>query len=434
MSERIALRSSQVVTPDGVRPAIVVIEHGRIVDVLDTAAAAPGVEIEDLGDGALLPGLVDSHVHVNEPGRTDWEGWASASLAAARGGITTIVDMPLNSSPVTTTRDALDDKRSAAAASSIVDARFWGGLVPSSTEQQLMSLAEGGVRGFKCFLAPSGIDEFPAVDRADLERLMPIVARTGLPLLAHAERVSDTPTEWHGSDTSHAGWAATRPPSFEHAAVAMLVELAEHTRCRVHVVHVSSAASVELIRRSGLVTWETCPHYLTLCSDDIADGDTSAKCAPPIRTRVEVEALWREVLADQPAIVSDHSPAPPSTKAIETGSFRDAWGGISSLGLQLPLLATELHARGVTGDAVLERLAKQLAAAPAQIAGLDDRGAIAAGMRADLVLVDIDAQWTIHGADCGWRWPRTVYEGRIVRGRALRTWVAASPLPAEHLM
>lgn len=409
-------------TPNGVRSGIVVIEHGHIVDVVDAAAHVSGVEIEDLS-GALLPGIVDSHVHVNEPGRTDWEGWATASAAAVRGGVTTIVDMPLNSSPVTTTREALDDKRAAAGASSVVDAQFWGGVVPSSTEQQLMSLAAGGVRGFKCFMAPSGIDEFPAVDRTDLERLMPIIARTGLPLLAHAELVPAAPIAWDGPDTSHAAWAATRPATFEHEAVALLVELAEQTRCRVHVVHVSSAASVELIRGSDLVTWETCPHYLALCGDDIADGDTSAKCAPPIRSRDEVEALWRAVLVDRPAIVSDHSPAPPSTKAIETGSIREAWGGISSLGLQLPLLTSELRARGVTGDALLEQLAAQLAAAPARIAGLSDRGAITAGLRADLVLVDLDAAWTIHGADCGWRWPRTVYEGRRVHGRAVRTWV-----------
>jgi allantoinase len=429
MPERIALRSSKVVTPTGVRAAIVVIEHGLITEVLPFDARIADTPIEDLA-GVLLPGLVDSHVHVNEPGRTDWEGWATASRAAALGGVTTIVDMPLNSSPVTTTREALDDKRAAADASSIVDAQFWGGLVPSSTEQQLTSLAEGGVHGFKCFLAPSGIDEFPAVDRNDLERLMPIVARTGLPLLAHAELVADPPIAWDGPDTSHEAWAATRPASFEHDAVALLVELAERTGCRVHVVHVSSAESVELIRGSELVTWETCPHYLTLCSADIADGDTSAKCAPPIRTRDEVDALWREVLADSPAIVSDHSPAPPSTKAIDTGSLRDAWGGISSLGLQLPLLATELHARGVTGDALLERLAEQLAAAPARIAGLDDRAVIAPGMRADLALVDIDEQWTIRGADAGWRWPRTVYEGRVVRGRALRVWVGGRALDA----
>jgi allantoinase len=422
MGTRHALRSSRVVTPEGVRAAIVVIEDGQIVEVRDAADEPAVVTVEDVA-GALAPGLVDSHVHVNEPGRTEWEGWASAGRAAAGGGVTTIVDMPLNSSPVTTTLEALEAKR-AAARDCIVDAQFWGGLVPSSTPEQLAQLAARGVRGFKCFLAPSGIDEFEHVTRADLERLMPAVAATGLPLLAHAELVPEPPIPWNGPDTSHAAWSATRPESMEHDAVRMLIELAERTGCRVHVVHVSSAGSVELLRDHPLLTWETCPHYLMLCGDDVADGDTSAKCAPPLRTRAQLEQLWSCVLADQPAIVSDHSPAPPDTKAIDTGSIRDAWGGISSLGLQLPLLATGLAEHGITGDELLERLVCQLSTGPARIAGLADRGAIAPGLRADLVELDLDAVWTIRGADVGWRWPRTPYEGREVRGRAATTWVA----------
>jgi allantoinase len=410
------------VTPDGVRPATVVIEHGRIVELLDVGSEPPGLQVEQV-DGALAPGLVDSHVHVNEPGRTEWEGWATAGRAAAGGGVTTIVDMPLNSSPVTTTRAALAAKRDAARGC-VVDTQFWGGLVPESTPEQLAELADGGVRGFKCFLSPSGIDEFPNVTRADLERLMPAVAATGLPLLAHAELVPDPPHPWVGADTSHAAWAATRPDAMELDAVRLLVELADRTRCRVHVVHVSSADSIDLVHGHPLVTWETCPHYLMLCGDDVADGDTSAKCAPPLRSREQVERLWQRVLELQPAIVSDHSPAPPETKAIDSGSIREAWGGISSLGLQLPLLATGLLEHGIDGDELLMRLVRQLAVEPARIAGLDDRGAIAPGLRADLVELDLAASWTIHGVEVGWRWPRTPYEGRVVRGRAARTWVS----------
>jgi len=427
MSGRSAIHSPRVVTPAGVCEAIVVIEAGLIVEMLPGDAEVAGIDVTRV-EHALLPGLVDSHVHVNDPGRTEWEGWASASRAAARGGVTTVVDMPLNSSPVTTTVAALEAKRLVARRDSIIDAQFWGGLVPDSTPEQLDGLAAAGVRGFKCFLSPSGIDEFPSVTRADLERLMPHLARLDLPLLTHAELVPDPPHPWVGSDTSHAAWAATRPASMEHAAVALLIELAERFGCRVHVVHVSSAATVASIDRSELVTWETCPHYLVLCGDDVADGDTSAKCAPPLRTRGEVDALWEVVLRDAPAIVSDHSPAPPDTKAIDTGSLRTAWGGISSLGLQLPLLATALHERGVIGDALLERLAAQLSAAPARIAGLTDRGAIAPGLRADLIAVDLDATWTIHGADTGWRWPRTPYEGVRVHGRVERMWLAGAPL------
>ncbi len=429
MSPRHALRSDRVVTPDGVRPAIVLVDGDRIADVVPVdAPMGDNIEVKDV-PGALLPGLVDSHVHVNEPGRTEWEGWATATSAAARGGVTTIVDMPLNSSPVTTTRSALEAKRAAASHASVVHTEYWGGLVPGSTPADLADLAAAGVRGFKCFLSPSGIDEFANVSRADLERLMPVLAELGLPLLAHAELVPDPPHPWVGSPRSHASWAATRPAEMEHAAVRLLVELAETTGCRVHVVHVSSADSVPLIDASDLVTWETCPHYLVLRGDDVADGDTSAKCAPPLRTREEVDALWEIVLRDAPAIVSDHSPAPPDTKALDTGSILDAWGGISSLGLQLPLLATGLRERGVTGDDLLERLARQLAFEPARIAGLHgDRGSIAPGMRADLVAVDLDREWTIRGADAGWRWPRTPYEGRVVRGAATRAWVNGRPV------
>ena len=423
-----ALHSTQVALPDGVRDAVVVLgADGRIADVRESGADTTGLDVEHL-DGALLPGIVDSHVHVNEPGRTEWEGWASASRAALAGGVTTIVDMPLNSSPVTTTVAALDAKRAAAAESCLVDAQYWGGLVPQSTPAELDALAAAGVRGFKCFLAPSGIDEFDHVDRADLERLMPELARLGLPLLAHAELVPDPPIAWVGPNDSHAAWMATRPARLEHAAVELLVELAERTGCHVHVVHVSSAGSVPIIDRSDLVTWETCPHYLLLCGDDVSDGDTSAKCAPPLRSRAEADALWQLVLERAPAVVSDHSPAPPSTKALETGSIHDAWGGISSLGLQLALLATGLRERGVTGPALVDRLARQLALEPARIAGLDDRGSIVPGRRADLVEVDLEAQWTIRGADAGWRWPRTPYEGRPVRGRAVRTWVAGASI------
>ncbi len=427
MDQRFALHSDRVVLPSGVRAAVVVVDGDRIAEVRDPGASLDDVARVERLDGALLPGLVDSHVHVNEPGRTDWEGWATASRAAMIGGITTIVDMPLNSSPVTTTPDALEQKRSAALAASRVDAQYWGGLVPTSTSDELAALADAGVRGFKCFLSPSGIEEFPSVERADLERLMPTLAQLGVPLLAHAELVPEPPIAWTGDHRSHAAWAATRPASMEHAAVELLVELAERTGCSVHVVHVSSAGSVPILDRSELLSWETCPHYLLLCGDDIADGDTSAKCAPPLRTRAEVDELWQVVLDRVPAIVSDHSPAPPGTKAIDTGSIHDAWGGISSLGLQLPLLATGLRDRGIAGDALLERLARQLALEPASIAGLDDRGAIAPGLRADLVEVDIDAAWTIRGDDAGWRWPRTPYEGMQVTGRARRCWVAGAP-------
>jgi len=370
--------------------------------------------------------------------------------------------MPLNSSPVTTSVEALAAKREAAASSSVeheINREFWAGLVPGMTAETITALAAAGVRGFKCFMCDSGIDEFPAMSVDDLAEAMRAIAATGLPLLAHAEIVpgDGSAPAWDGSDRSHAAWAATRPASFEHEAVRELVELAIVTGCRVHVVHVSSAQSIELLRdgmrsaaehaavavpvdvaedessgprrgyatfNSDLITYETCPHYLLLAAEGVPDGATQFKCAPPLRSAAEIETLWQHVLRDVPAIVSDHSPAPSELKELESGSFAAAWGGVSSLGLQLPLIATALHERGLERDPLLLFLATALCQRPAELAGLTpERGAIIPGAAADLAIFDLDDEWTISGADAGWRWRLTPYEGRPVRGRVQATYV-----------
>ncbi|MBC7644468.1 MAG: amidohydrolase family protein, partial [Thermoleophilia bacterium] len=308
-------------------------------------------------------------------------------------------------------------------------------------------------------MCDSGIEEFPAVTLADLVEAMPAIAATGLPLLAHAELVPDdgSAPDWNGSERSHAAWAETRPAWFEHEAVRALVELAIAVGCRVHVVHVSSVRSIEILhdllrdtaghtavaepvdvlddesrgptRRYATfspesVTYETCPHYLLLAAEDVPDGATQFKCAPPLRSAAEIEALWTQVLRDVPAIVSDHSPAPPKLKDLESGSFATAWGGVASLGLQLPLIATALHERGLERAQILQFLATSLCQRPAELAGLaPERGAIIPGAAADLAIFDLDDKWTITGERAGWRWPLTPYEGRPVRGRVQATYV-----------
>ncbi len=420
------LRSRQVVTPEGVRPATVVVEGGRIaaLDPYETAAGAPG-RAHDLGDFALLPGLVDSHVHINEPGRTDWEGFATATRAAAAGGITTLVDMPLNSIPVTISVSALDAKRRAAAGQCTVDVGFWGGVVPGN-ERNLRDLWQAGALGFKCFLVPSGVDEFPAVEEADLRAAMPILAALGAPLLAHAELpgpLARAAAQAAGDRRTYATFLATRPAAAESQAIELLARLARGTR--IHIVHVSSSAGVQAVQRArgaGLAfTAETCPHYLSFSADEIPDGRTEYKCAPPIRDTVEREALW-QALADGTLdlIASDHSPSLPALKHREDGDFLAAWGGIASLQIALPAVWRGARARGYGLDAI----ARWMSAAPARLAGIAARkGAIAVGRDADLVVFDADREWTVTGAALEHRHPLTPYDGRTVRGRVVQTYL-----------
>jgi allantoinase len=412
--------SRRVVLPDGTVPAAISIHDGTIAGVERTVTAPDGEGVLNVGELVVMPGLVDTHVHINEPGRTDWEGFATATRAAAAGGVTTLVDMPLNSVPATTTVAALEEKRRAAAARCFVDVAFWGGVVPGN-EHDLEPLAEAGVRGFKCFLSPSGVDEFLHVDELDLQIALPILARLDRPLLAHAE-LPLALTLPHGDPTRYRTWLDSRPAEAEVAAIDLLLRLTKQTGTRLHIVHLATADALPLLReakRLQAVTVETCPHYLTFAAEDVADRDTLLKCAPPIREARERDRLWAGLIDGEiDLIATDHSPAPPSLKQLASGDFIDAWGGIASLQLGLSVVWTGAHAR----DVDLGLVARWLAEAPARLAGLQGiKGVIAAGADADLVIWDpagdvlVDARHLYH------RHKLTPYDGRRLRGRVHMT-------------
>ena len=422
----LVISSTRVVTPHGVVPAAVAITAGVITSVTGLGDAPDAVRRVDVGAAALLPGLVDTHVHVNEPGRTDWEGFESATRAAAAGGVSTIVDMPLNSIPVTTTVDALEQKARAARARATVDYAFWGGVIPGNGGE-LALLANAGARGFKAFLVPSGIDEFPAVGEADLRSAMLRIAPLGLPLLVHAELpvpIARAAPSSASDPRRYSTYLSSRPAAAELEAVDLVLGLCRETGCRVHIVHVSAAETLERLRearRSGLlVSAETCPHYLTFAAEEIVDGGTPWKCAPPIRERETREGLWRG-LGDGALnlVASDHSPAPPALKCLETGDFLRAWGGVASLELALAATWSEARARGHG----LGEIARWMAEAPARLAGLGRKGRIAPACDADLVVFDPDASFTVEPTRLRQRHPITPYAGMTLTGVVRQTFV-----------
>jgi allantoinase len=418
----LVIRGRGVVTPEGVRSASVHIAEGRIVKLGAWDDAPPGIPVVDAGECLVMPGLVDTHVHMNEPGRTDWEGFETGTRAAAAGGVTTILDMPLNSIPATTTVDALEIKRKAARDKSVVNVEFIGGVVPGNTGD-LEGLRGAGVRAFKCFLSPSGVDEFPAVTERDLREAFPVLARLGLPLMVHAEDPARL-LPGRGSSRKYADYLATRPVTAEHEAITLLVRLMEWCPTPVHIVHLSSASSLDIVRiarAKGLpLTVETCPHYLTFAAEEIPDGATEYKCAPPIRGKAERDALWEALIAgDIDLIVSDHSPCPPEMKETQ-GDFFSAWGGIASLQLSLPAVWTGARRRGMKP----ERIAQSMSAAPARLAGLQTRkGALAAGYDADIVLWDPDARFVVDASRLRHRHKVTPYAGRELFGKVTATYV-----------
>nr|WP_202485798.1 allantoinase AllB [Streptomyces sp. SID4985] len=414
-----ALRSTRVVTPEGVRAATVTVAAGTVTAVLPHDAPLPdATRLEELGDHALLPGLVDTHVHVNDPGRAEWEGFRTATRAAAAGGITTLVDMPLNSLPPTTTTAHLDVKRAAAHGRTHIDVGFWGGALPGNVKD-LRPLHEAGVFGFKAFLSPSGVDEFPHLEREQLARSLAEIAGFGGLLIVHAEdptRLADAP-----AGTAYAGFLASRPHAAETEAIAQLIEQARRLDARVHVLHLSSAAALPLIdaaKADGVrLTVETCPHYLTLTAEEVPDGASEFKCCPPIREAANQDLLW-QALADGTidCVVTDHS---PSTADLKTPDFATAWGGISGLQLSLPAVWTEARRRGHG----LADVVRWMSARTAALAGLDRKGAIAPGRDADFAVLAPEETFTVDPARLQHRNPVTAYAGRTLHGVVKSTWL-----------
>ncbi|MDJ0340780.1 allantoinase AllB [Streptomyces sp. H10-C2] len=420
----LVLRSTRVVTPEGERPAAVAVSGGTIAAVWAYDADIPaGTRLVDLGDDALLPGLVDTHVHINDPGRTEWEGFASATRAAAAGGITTLVDMPLNSIPPTTTVENLDVKRDTARGKVHTDVGFWGGAVPGNVKD-LQPLHDAGVFGFKCFLLHSGVDEFPQLSPEELEDALTEISRFDGLLIVHAEDPQLIDGAPQRSGPHYADFLASRPRAAEDAAIEGLITLAKRLNARVHVLHLSSSDALPLIaaaKREGVkLTVETCPHFLTLTAEEVPDGATEFKCCPPIREAANQDALW-EGLADGTidCIVSDHSPSTIELKVKDTGDFAAAWGGISSLQLGLPAIWTEARRRGHS----VADVARWMSQAPAALVGLSAKGAIAVGYDADFAVLAPDETFIVDPAELHHRNRITAYAGKTLHGVVRSTWL-----------
>jgi allantoinase len=420
VSRAFVVRARRVVLPDGERAAAVRVEDGVITAVtgFDDAGDQP-VTLAD--DEVLLPGLVDSHVHVNEPGRTEWEGFASATRAAAAGGITTIVDMPLNSIPPTVSVEALHVKRKAAAGQVSVDVAFWGGAVPGNADQLPDLLADGAV-GVKCFLLDSGVPEFPPLDDAGLRAALTGLAAVDGLLIAHCEDDDVIAAAPQPAGRSYADFLASRPGAAEETAIGRLIAAARDTGARVHVVHLADAGALPMLRAARAegvrITVETCPHYLTFSAEEVPDGATSFKCCPPIREASHREALWAALAdGDIDLVVSDHSPCTPELKRLDVGDFGLAWGGIAGLQVTLPVVWTGARARGLG----LTDVVRWMSAAPAQLTGLTGKGGIAVGKDADLVAFAPDQRWNV--AELYHRNPVTPYAGRELTGMVRRTWL-----------
>ncbi len=438
------LHSTRVVTPKGIKDATIFIKNGKIVDIVentdgtsrgnreggisaDKSAAtgsAEAVSYVDFGDVVIMPGIIDAHVHINEPGRTDWEGFDTATRAAAAGGVTTLIEMPLNASPVTTTVAAFEKKLAATAGKLHVNCGFYGGFIPQNYKD-LPDLMKSGVFGIKCFLTHSGIEEFPNVVYGDVEAVMRLMASTGLPLLVHAEMVTSHSSlaGLNKNPTSYQAYLKSRPKSWENHAIEMLLYLCENTNCRTHIVHLSSADLINTLKKAKEtlpLTVETVPHYLYFKAEDIPDAQTIYKCAPPIREAKNNAKLWHGLKNGTIDFIgSDHSPAPPSLKEIESGNLAKAWGGISGLQFTLPVVWTKAQPLGFT----IEHIVKWLCSNPARFLGLGEKGSIEEGKDADLTIWNPDLTFTVEEKNIQHRHKITPYLGEILRGGILQTYV-----------
>jgi allantoinase len=407
----LTIRSQKIISGNDMKAGVVIIEKGIITEVRQELPGNDNAKVIDIGDKILMAGVVDPHVHINEPGRTDWEGFDTATKAAIAGGITTLVDMPLNSSPVTTTVKAFEEKLAAAQNKIHTNVGFWGGIVPGN-ENEIEGLIAKGVLGFKAFLTHSGIDEFPNATEEDLRKAMPIIAKHRLPLLVHCELTSHTPIKPTYSDhtrtqlndlssllhdnSSYQNYLASRPKEWEDEAITLMIRLCEDYNCRTHIVHLSSSNSIKQLteaKQRGLpITVETGQHYLYFNAEDIKDGQTQFKCAPPIREKANNDKLWdalKNGVID--FVATDHSPAPPNLKQLETGDFMKAWGGIASLQFALPVLWTAAKQRNFA----VTDIAKWLCEKPAELIGKPHKGKIEAGFDADLIVWDANKKFTV---------------------------------------
>jgi allantoinase len=437
-----ALRSTRVLLAGGLEPATVVVEGERIAAVQPWEGVPAGAELRDFGELVIFPGLVDTHVHINDPGSaerepacTEWERFETATRAAAAGGVTTLVDMPLNCLPETVNVETLETKREAARGKTWVDWAAWGGVVPGNSEG-LQAMVKAGVPGFKCFLIDSGIAGFQWVSEADLRLVLGKLREFEVPLLAHAEVAGPVDAATRALNEAKADWRrystylASRPDAAETEAIAMLIRLAEEFETPIHIVHLASAEALPMLtaaRGRGLpITVETCVHYLWFAASEIAEGATDYKCAPPIRSAENREALWDALergLIDM--VTTDHSPCPPAMKHKENGRFDGAWGGIASLGLALPVMATAMARRGIE----LERVGEWMAEEPAKLADLEgQKGVIDTGADADFAIFDPDAEWMVTESDLHFRHKISPYLGARLTGRVRETWLRGQPV------
>lgn len=429
----LVIRGARVLTGDGECPREIGIAGGRISAIEPLGIGLQAPQIITLGaDEVLIPGVIDAHVHVNEPGRTDWEGFWTATKAAAAGGVTTIIDMPLNSIPSTVTTPALEYKRLVATGQTFVDVGFWGGAVPGNRDQ-LRALHEAGAFGFKCFLLHSGVDEFPPLSPDSLQDYLTTIAEFGGLMIVHAEDAAtiDAATAPHGR--RYADFLESRPREAENLAIAAVVEGARRTGARTHILHLSSSDALPILRaakQDGVdITAETCPHYLTLSAEEVPGGGTAYKCCPPIREAANRELLW-EALQDGTIdyIASDHSPSTVELKDLENGDFGTAWGGIASVQLALPAIWTEARRRGIDLATVME----WMTARPAERIGLRHKGRIALGNDADLAVFAPDEEFVVDAAELQHKNPVSAYHGKTLTGVVRHTLVRGAVVDAER--
>lgn len=418
------IKSTRILTSSTseIKALTIAMDEEKIIDILPYDFNIGESKCTDFGSKLIMPAIVDTHAHINEPGRTEWEGFHTATKACAKGGISTVVDMPLNSIPATTTLAALKIKQESAIKNCYIDYAFWGGLVPSNVNE-LEPMIHAGVIGFKCFLCPSGVDEFPHVSRDDLEIAMPILANHNIPLIVHAEIESHIQS--NGNQSDYQTYLNSRPDKWEYEAIELMIELCKKTKCRVHIVHLSSAEALPKIRNAKMdglpFTVETCPHYLSLHSEEISKGSTQFKCAPPIRDKNNQNLLWNAIKDGTIGmIVSDHSPCTPNLKCLESGDFMKAWGGISSIQFSLPIIWTEMKKRNMPIQKILSTMSENTA----DLAGLENiKGSIEKSKHADFIIFDENKLFTIQESMIEHKNKITPYMGQAFYGSIEQTYI-----------